>query len=238
MTKPVLFKQTETLTDDAGSFSGNIFGAGKSFDADGDTLTVANVDGARVDGVIGAGGKVPASNTFAGDFGTLTIFQDGSYEYKLNPGLNLGSGDSIVEDFAIKIRDNTGLFASNVLKFVINGTDNNKPVAVDDIYLTNSPVLGGNLLANDSDPDGDTLHIGGVQVDGINYHITGKGNVTIDTAHGSLEINDTGAFTFTADNPDESFVETFSYKPHDGQSGEGNNTDFAVVTITHDALTA
>lgn len=235
MTKPSITKQAHTITDDTGSYTGNILIDGGAFDADGDTVTVANVDGQFLAGAIG-GGK--GSNTIVGDFGVLTVYQDGSYTYKLNAGLNLSDGDSLVESFNIKVRDGTGNYSSTTLKFDIQGTTNDKPVAVDDFYSTNSTFIGGNLLLNDSDPDGDVLHVGGVIVNGTNYHITGLGEVTIAGVYGTLKISDNGAFTYTVDQTDPdtiaaggSFVEKFAYKPHDGQNGEGNNTDYALVEI-------
>lgn len=235
MAKPTISKQFHSLTDDAGLYSGNILIDGSAADADGDTVTVANVDGQFLKGDIG-GGK--GTNTIIGDFGVLTVYQDGTYTYKLNDGLNLSAGESLIEDFAVKVRDGTGNFSSTTLKFEILGTTNDKPVAVDDFYSTNSTMIGGNLLANDSDPDGDILHVGGVIVNGANYHITGKGLVTIEGVYGTLKISDDGNFTYTVNTSDPdtiaaggSFVEKFAYKPHDGQNGEGNNTDYALVEI-------
>lgn len=235
MTKPTISKQTHSITDDAGSYSGNVLIDGAAFDADGDTITVANVDGQYTAGLVG-GGK--GTNTIIGDYGVLTIYQDGSYTYELNPGLNLGPSDSVVEDFSIKIRDGSGLYSSTTLKFEVLGTTNDKPIAVDDHYTVSGVSAAGNLLDNDSDPDGDALHVGGVIVDGVNYHITGLGNTSIEGIYGTLVINDTGAFTYLLDTTDADTiaagghgVEKFAYKPHDGQNGEGNNTDYALVEI-------
>jgi VCBS repeat-containing protein len=236
MAKPSITKQSHSITDDDGGFSGNFLIDGAASDADGDTVTVANVDGQYVAGLIG-GGK--GSNVIVGAFGVLTIEQDGSYTYVLNEGLNLGAGDSILEDFQIKVRDGTGNYSSTTLKFEILGTGNDAPIAVDDHYTVAGVSAVGNVLDNDSDPDGDALHVGGVVVNGVNYHITGEGNTSIEGIYGTLVINDTGAFTYLLDTSDEDTiavgghgVETFAYKPHDGQNGEGNNSDYAIVEIT------
>lgn len=237
MTKPTITKQSHTITDDTGFYSGNILIDGAAADADGDIVTVANVDGQFLAGAIG-GGK--GTNIIVGDYGTMEVFQDGTYTYTLNDGLSLADGESFLESFTVKIRDSAGSYTSTTLKFEILGTTNDSPVAVDDIYSSNSPVVGGNLLANDTDPDGDTLHVGGVIMNGVNYHITGQSNVEIEGVYGTLVISDNGTFTYTVDatDPDtiaaggSGFTEKFAYKPHDGQNGEGNNTDYAVVEIT------
>lgn len=229
MTKPVLYKQAYTLSDDDASYSGNVITGGNAYDADGDALTVANIDGQYIAGTIG-GGK--GANVVQGDYGTLTIYQDGSYVYTLNAGLNLKAGDTLTEDFSVKIRDTQGNYATSTLKFAINGTTNDKPIAVDDFYTATSGVVTGNILANDSDPDGDVLHVGGVIVNGTNYHITGQSNVEIHGLYGTLTISADGNFSYELDaGVAGSGVEKFAYKPHDGQNGEGNNTDYAVVEI-------
>ncbi len=236
MAKPKLSTQTMSMTDDSKTFTGNVL-AGAS-DADGDTMTVARVDDGYVAGTIG-GGK--GGNTFVGQYGVLTIAQDGSYTYELNPGLNLKAGDTIVEDFKIKVRDGTGEYGQGFLKFEINGSTNDRPVAVDDNYVVGATGVTGNVLSNDSDPDGDALHVGGV-IDlstNTNYHITGKGPVEIKGVYGTLTISDNGQFTYVVDynDPDTialnggAGVEKFAYKPHDGQNGEGNNTDYAIITF-------
>jgi|GEM_PF-6641365 VCBS repeat-containing protein len=221
MTKPALSKQFYTLTEDEGSISGNALATG--FDADGDPLTVAGIDGQHV----GTGPK--EQTVFNGDYGVLTIFENGSYTYKLNAGLNLKNGDVLVEDFGIKITDGTG-YAASTLKFTIYGTSNDAPIAKDDSYGTNSSLVAGNVLANDTDPDGDILHVGLVTFAGQTVHITSGQSTTIVGVYGDLTIGTDGSFSYTA-TASGVIDDSFSYKAHDGQNDEGNNTDFAIVTL-------
>jgi VCBS repeat-containing protein len=243
MAKPNLANATEQLNETARTYSGNILV--NASDADGDTITVARVNGGYVAGDIG-GGK--GSNTFVGTYGTLVVGQDGSYTYTLNSGVNIKAGDNVVETFTIKIRDGNGQYDQGTLKFAIAGEGNQKPMAVDDVYTTNSSIIGGNVLANDSDPDGDTLHVGGVidLATNTNYHITGKGDVEIKGVYGTLVISDDGNFTYTVDATDPDTialnggagVEKFAYKPHDGQNSQGNNTDYALLTFNFNSTLA
>lgn len=89
-----------------------------------------------------------------------------------------------------------------------NGVDNDPPFAADDAYLTpvNTPV-GGDLLINDFDPNGDPITINTTPVSG--------------TQHGTVVINSDGTFTYTPNSgcigPDQ-FV--YEICDNGGQSGE------------------
>ncbi|MEM7129527.1 MAG: sugar-binding protein, partial [Chloroflexota bacterium] len=91
---------------------------------------------------------------------------------------------------------------------------NRRPVANDDLASTaNTQVLqGSNLLANDSDPDGDSLTISTTPVSA--------------PSHGTLVINPDGTFRYT---PDTNFVgdDSFTYQISDGRGG----SDTAEVII-------
>lgn len=94
-----------------------------------------------------------------------------------------------------------------------SASTNQSPDAVNDTISTikNNAVITGNVLANDTDPDGDTLSI---------TSFTSTGNGTIDN-------NGNGTFTYT---PNANFTgtDTFTYTISDGNTG----TDTATVTIT------
>jgi gliding motility-associated-like protein len=89
-----------------------------------------------------------------------------------------------------------------------NGVDNDPPFAADDAYLTpvNTPV-GGDLLINDFDPNGDPITINTTPVSG--------------TQHGTVVINADGTFTYTP-NPGYIGPDQFVYEICDngGQSGQ------------------
>lgn len=234
MAKPILLKNTYGLTDDQDTITGNFLDFAS--DADGDPLTVANVDGQFVAGFIGSG---KGSNTIVGDYGVLTVYQDGSFVYDLNDGLNLGAGDVLVEDFRVKIRDATGLYASNTFTFNITGTSNDAPVAVDDFYGAVGGSVSGNILDNDFDPDGDVLYAARIFSGANTEALAGRGDVALQGVYGTIVINESGAFTYTVDYADADTIaaggtgtETFFYKPGDAQFGEGNNYDYGKIEIS------
>jgi phosphodiesterase/alkaline phosphatase D-like protein len=95
---------------------------------------------------------------------------------------------------------------------------NHSPVAVDDAITTPADTPRTvNLLANDSDPDGDALSLTSIGI----------------PAHGTLQIGSGGQVTYLPD-PLFSGVETVVYILSDGRGG----TAQAVLTITTTAVTA
>ena len=110
-----------------------------------------------------------------------------------------------------ELLSNAGYF-----QYLFDPTANNNPVATNDSYSTDfqTPV-GGNLLANDSDPDlGDTITVIGNTV----------------PANGLVNVSSNGQFVYT---PNESFsgTDSFTYTISDGNGG----TDNANVVFTVEA---
>lgn len=96
--------------------------------------------------------------------------------------------------------------------YVTVNSVNDAPVANDDSVTSNEDSsVAGQVLANDNDPDGDSL------------------TVTLGTgpSDGNLALNADGAFTYTP-NENWSGTDSFTYQVDDGRGG----TDVATVTIT------
>jgi len=93
---------------------------------------------------------------------------------------------------------------------------NTPPLAVDDAYAMNDrQQLGANVLANDTDAEGDTLAV--VLLSG--------------PSHGTLTLGTDGPFTYT---PERGFegVDTFTYQLSDGQADSNAATASISVTLT------
>jgi len=188
-------------------------------DTDGDTLAVTN------------------AGTFTLGYGVLVIHADGSYSYTLdnsNPAVNaLNNGQHLVDSFAYSISDGHGGTASAGLTVTINGTSDNSPpeVAADTNTLREDAVpntVSGNVLSNDSDPDGNTMSV------------ANAGTVTLQ--YGSLEIHADGSYTYTLDNSNpavdalnngQHLTDTFTYTASDGHGGTASST----LTIRIDGTT-
>ena len=154
-------------------------------DVDGDTLSVVSVSD-------------PAH-------GSATINEDGTVTYTPDPDFNG------VDTFTYTITDGNGGSDTATVTVTVRPV-NDGPDAVDDSATTDEDTsVTIPVLANDTDPDGDTLSVVSVS----------------DPAHGSVTVNPDGTVTYTPD-PDFNGVDTFTYTITDGNGG----SDTATVTVT------
>jgi VCBS repeat-containing protein len=156
--------------------TGSLLGEGGTFGADGGFIKSIVVDGTTYTydpkALSGQGSLTPSGGTNHGTFNTA----NNTLSIATNNGgtllINLDTGDYtytsqkttavvITENIGFTVSDNDGDLASSTL--TVKVIPNAPPVAVDDHVITN--VLSGNivvpgelLLANDTDPNGDTLN--------------------------------------------------------------------------------
>jgi uncharacterized protein YhjY with autotransporter beta-barrel domain len=144
--------------------------------------------------------------------GTAALIPGQQYylEYVSNPGF------TGVDSFQYTIEDEYGATSVGTITMTVTPFVNDPPVANDDTAQTRSGPTGGfpvsiDVLANDSDPDGDPLQY-------VNLIYTDPPNGTITRQ---------GLLIYT---PNAGFVgqDSFSYEIDDGNGG----TDSAFVTIT------
>ncbi|WP_447784126.1 retention module-containing protein [Pseudomonas germanica] len=156
--------------------TGSLLGEGGTFGADGGFIKSIVIDGTTYTydpkALSGQGSLTPSGGINHGTFNTV----NNTLSIATNNGgtllINLDSGDYtytsqkttavvITENIGFTVSDNDGDLASSTL--TVKVIPNAPPVAVDDHVITN--VLSGNivvpgelLLANDTDPNGDTLN--------------------------------------------------------------------------------
>ena len=145
--------------------------------------------------------------------GTLTINPDGTFVYEPNPAF-IGN-----DQFIYQICDESGLCDTALVTIsVTNVPDsllNDVPIASDDYVTVYQPdTIQGNVLSNDSDPDGDPL-------------IVNTTPVTPPT-NGTLTLNPDGTFTYIP-NPGFSGTDSFDYIVCEDTPNGGCDT--ATVTI-------
>ena len=173
------------------AFSGN-----EDFAISGNVLTNdAEADGDPMSAILVTG---PAH-------GTVTLNADGSFTH--TPAPNYFGPDS----FTYKANDGFADSAPAVVSITVNPV-NDVPVAVNDTANTDEDSeISGNVLANDSDIDGDTL----------------TAELIGSVAHGLLILNANGSFTYT---PAQNYYgpDSFTYRATDGAL----NSNVAAVTIT------
>ncbi|MGM9428226.1 Ig-like domain-containing protein [Hydrogenophaga sp. MI9] len=201
--------------------SNNGFGA--DTDPNGDALTVVQVN--LTEFTPGTPIELPSG-------ALLTMNANGSYVYNPNGQFtSLAAGATATDSFSYTITDSHGGNSSATVTFTITGV-NDAPTAVADSYTvseTGATVLG-NLTANDSDPDGDTLGIGFPSYTGSNG--------------GSFGLDDSGNVVFI---PGASFdnlavgqtrTTSFSYTVSDGHGGSSSATVTVTVQGANDAPVA
>jgi VCBS repeat-containing protein len=176
---------------------------------DGDMLTVAAGAGLLANDSDPDGDPIQVVSFQQGTNGTVNVAADGSFTYTPNAGF-VGT-----ETVLYTISDGTA-FATASLTVTV---ENDPPVAVDDAYtmddggvLTVAAGLG--LLANDSDPDGDSIQVIAFQ----------------QGTNGIFDVAADGSFTYT---PNAGFVgtETVLYTISDGTAFANA---FLTVTVEND----
>ena len=208
-----------TAADDAQNVSEDSTGAsvdvlGNDSDPDtSDTLTVSAVD------TTGTTGSVTNNGT------DLTYDPNGQFEY-------LAADETATDSFTYTASDSKGGTDTATVTITING-DNDPPVAVDDSGTgfetgAESAFTTHDVLANDTDADGDTLSVDSLDT-------TGTQGTVSDNGDGTFEYDPDGAFDELLGGATD--TDTFDYTVSDG-----TDTATATVTITitgvNDAPTA
>jgi VCBS repeat-containing protein len=151
--------------------------------------------------------------------GSLSLNADGSFSYTPNANFNGSDGFTYTA--------NDGLADSNVatVSITINPV-NDPPIASDDVYVTDEDTpLSVNrpsgVLANDNDPEGDSL----------------TAVLVSDVTNGSLSLNADGSFDYTP-NPNFNGSDSFTYLANDGAADSSTATVTITVNATNDAPAA
>jgi VCBS repeat-containing protein len=188
------------INEDTGTYSSGAASVkDNDFDFDGDPLTVTG-------------------GTFTGTYGTLTLNANGTYSYTLFASAQgLDDGENVIDSFNYTVSDNDGS-DTGTLVFHIAGL-NDAPVANDDTAsTTENAAVSGNVLANDTDVDVETLTVANPG--------------TYVGANGTLVLAADGSYTYTPNagaqalDDGEVVSDVFSYTASDGTA-----SDTATLTI-------
>jgi VCBS repeat-containing protein len=141
--------------------------------------------------------------------GILQLNANGTFDYK--PNENFHGTDS----FTYKVNDGE-LDSEVVTVSIVVKPVNDKPVAVaDSAFLQEDGSVDINVLASDTDVDGDTL----------------SAQLVEGPAHGTVTLNENGTFTYV---PDANYhgTDTFTYRPFDGAAfGDAQTVTIQVSTV-------
>ncbi len=146
--------------------------------------------------------------------GTVTLNSNGSFTY------TPAGGFTGTDSFTYQVNDGTTSTGPVTVTIQVTAAGNTAPVSANDAYSTTEDSVltvagGGGVLANDNDPDGNTLIA-----------------VLVDSPqHGSVTLNANGSFTYTPagnyNGPD-----SFTYRANDGTT----NGNLATVNLTITAV--
>lgn len=157
----------------------------------------------------------------------LTVNSNGSFTYNPNSRFeDLNDGEQKLDSFTYTLSDGTNVSSATVSMNVAGVTDYTPPANNDPNAANDNDVAGRgklrtiDVLANDGDPDGDTLTI-----DSISKGTSAADKIGIDP-NGEIEYTPSNSLDYY--NPGETFYEdTFSYTVSDGKGG----SDTANVTV-------
>ncbi len=169
-----------------------------------------------------------------GPHGDLYIKSDGSYYYNIDEGAMNGvdAGSDVKDSFTYTLSDGS-LTDTADLDITIHGnSDNVPPVGADDgfnmVEGETKTFTAADLLSNDTDADGDSLSITGINTSGTH------GTVVYDPT--------TGNFSYTAPVTGTGSTDSFTYTVSDGKGGTDevtvtfNISDSAPVAVNDSAI--
>jgi len=235
---PVAVNDTDTVSRDA-TISRD---AGSAYDidsddtdADNDSLSITEI---RVGQSEGGGRSGTIGSALIGQYGTLTLNSNGSYTYAAdNDSINtLKRGESVIEYFNYTVSDGTNTDTA-VIAITINGISD-PPVPIDDTLTIDGGVTvtkedSESLVANDTDPDGDTLTVDSIRTgQESGTGTTGTIGSPLTGTYGDITVNQNGSYTYDANNakslnPGETVTEYFTYTATDTETSVP-----AQITIT------
>jgi VCBS repeat-containing protein len=168
-------------------------------------LTIGADMGVLANDVNPDGGAMTAAVVTGPANGSMSLNGDGSFSY--TPAANFHGTDS----FTYKAISNGQEMVSSA-NIVVEAL-NDAPTAVNDEFTidpANPPAVANNVMANDSDIDGDSL----------------TANLVSGPAHGTMSLNSDGTFSYT---PQDGFTgdDSFRYQLFDGKA----NSNVATATL-------
>ena len=192
----VVANEDEILTIPASVLTGN------DTDEDGDTLTIISIDDAL------STGNVTLDGT--------NVLYDPNDQFE-----DLAVGETATDTFTYTVSDGNGGTATTTVTVTIEGRNDLPTPQGDTATGEEDTPITGNVLTNDTDPDGDPL----------------TASLGTPPANGTVVVQPNGDFTYTPD-PDFNGTDTFTYVATDPNGGTTTETVTVTVDPVNDAPVA
>jgi VCBS repeat-containing protein len=222
---------TSAVTEDVGVVAGLLTTTG--------TLTISDPDAVTTGDQNQLNRFV--AETVTGTYGALTIDADGNWTYSVDNGLAavqaLGVGQSMVDSLTISQVSYTSYtaelgVANETIDIVIHGTNDAPTPGRDDYVLVEGDIVVADLLANDTDPDGDALTIIALDPGTVGTPVAFAGGVLTVASDGALTFDSSGMETGTT-----GATVSFGYTVSDGAGGNDSGTVSFGIAPSPDAAT-
>lgn len=237
---PLAVSDTNSLLRHEGTVGGNVY------DNDQDTI---GADGPAASGPVtgvraGNDTGTPATGDVGGlgvtgKYGNVVINADGSYTYTIDPAnaevIALGTGE-LTDEFVYTITDADGDTATATLTITI--TANQPPeVEPESVTTPEDKPITGNLLTNESDPDGDPLTVTEFVVDiggtPTTFTVPPGGSTTATIPGvGTITIESDGSYEYVPEPDWHGTVPQVTYTVSDGSGDPVNGTRESTLDIT------
>jgi len=170
--------------------------------------------------------KLPGESLSAA-YGTVSISSAGLVTYTLDSRARaLTSGQTVTESIAYTISDKNNATVSSNLVITINGTNNAPIVVADNAIIVKNKVASGNVLVNDSDPEGSALTVTGITINGSNYSIPASVNLS---GVATITMQSNGNWTATPSTDYTGEIPLVTYSATDGTSTTSGTLFLAVA---------
>ncbi|MFN5422434.1 MAG: Ig-like domain-containing protein, partial [bacterium] len=219
---PVAIDDTVSANEDTPA-TGNVLT--NDTDADGNALSVSQFE---INGVTYSAGTTVSIP----EVGTIIVNANGSYTFTPVSGYN-GTAPTI----NYTVTDGQGGSDAGALAITVTAV-NDAPLAVNDnVSSPEDTPITGNVISNDSDPDGNALTITQFTIAGVSGTFTAGQTATIPNV-GTIVVNADGTFTFTPVANYNGTVPVITYTVSDGNGGTETADLGLTVTAVNDAPTA
>jgi alpha-tubulin suppressor-like RCC1 family protein len=227
---PVANIDTNTINEDSPA-TGNVL----TNDTDTDTPLASLVVTEITFNAGGTNYTYPAGTTVTiPGVGTVIVNTNGTYTFTPNSNWN-----GTVPVITYTVSDGEGGRDTETLALIVTPINDNPITVNDDNKVTPEDTpISGNVLDNDSDPEGTTITVTQFTITGISgVFNAGTTPATIDGV-GTLIIGTNGSFTFTPAANYSGAVPTVTYTARDVDGGTGTATLKLAVTPVNDAPVA